>query len=120
MLLDLGAEVFTNIDKSLLLTTLSHHAIREVSMHSRSIPVTFNRLWMPLNTDLVFLTNPLQEISSNPELISSVRSTFSENLELPLSFHDFSVDSFNSESSIDTGIEVFFDDLSSDSFTSTD
>jgi hypothetical protein len=37
-----------------------------------------------------------------------------------LTFHDFSVDTFDTKSSVNASVEMFFNNLSSDSFTSSD
>ena len=52
-------------------------------------------------------------------MISSRLSTFSEDLVFPLAFHDFSVDTFDTKSSVNASVEMFFNNLSSDSFTSS-
>lgn len=50
-------------------------------------------------------------------MISSRFSTFSEDLVFPLTFHDFSVDTFDTKSSVNASVEMFFNNRSSDSFS---
>jgi len=54
---DFGTEVFADVGEDFSVTAFSHEFVREVSVHSRSVPVTFDWFWMPFNLDVVFLAN---------------------------------------------------------------
>ena len=115
-----STESFTNSNESLFVTTFSHDTIGEVSMHTCTIPVTFH--WFRMEDDfiVVFFSNSMSKVSSNPKLVTCVFSSFTKYLVFPLSFHDFRINSFNSKSSINTSIKMFFNHFSSDSPSSSD
>lgn len=54
---DFSTEVFADVGEDFFVTTFSHEFVREVSVHSRSVPVTFDWFWMPFDHDVVFLAN---------------------------------------------------------------
>jgi len=54
---DFSTEVFADVGKDFSVTTLSHEFVREVSVHSRTVPVTFDWFWMPFNLDVVLFTD---------------------------------------------------------------
>ena len=56
---DFGTEMFADVDEDLFVSFFSHDSVREVSMHSRSVPVTFDWFWMPFNSDVVLLADSL-------------------------------------------------------------
>jgi hypothetical protein len=57
VLFDLSTEVFADIGEDFSVTTFSHEFVREVSVHSRTVPVTFDWFWMPFDHDVVFFAN---------------------------------------------------------------
>ena len=65
---------------------------REVTVHSRTIPITLERLTVIVNINTVLFAETLEKESSNPDLVCCALGTFTEDLELPLSHSYFGVD----------------------------
>jgi len=57
VLFDLSTEVFADLGKDFSVTTFSHELVREVSVHSRTVPVTFDWFWMPFDSNIVLFAN---------------------------------------------------------------
>src|SRR3984893_11360139 len=77
---------------------------REVAVHARSIPVSLNGFAMQYDIHFVFLTETHQQIAGGPVLVRGFGRALGEDLEFPLTFSDFSVDTFM----IDTGGKTEF------------
>lgn len=68
-------------------------------MGSGSIPI-WHRLWMQADDDTKLLSQPVQDISGYPEVISSGGSYAGTNLELPLGRHDLCIGSADRDPSV--------------------
>ncbi len=86
----------------------------EVRVHTGTVPVTADRFAVILDVDTVFLTKAIQNVTSDPDLVSCVFGTFTEDLEFPLTFSNLSVDAFVVDTRVEAEVEVFFNDLASD------
>ena len=69
---------------------------------------------MILDVHAKFLTDALEQVASNPDLIRSLLGAFAEDLEFPLAFRDLGVDAFVVDASIETSIEMLFHNGASD------
>src|SRR6202012_411407 len=57
------------------------------------------------------LTDPFQQVTCNPYLVTGFLSSFSKYLELPLAGGNLGVNTFNVQTSIQTSIQVLFNYL---------
>src|ERR1700733_920475 len=80
-------------------------------MHARPIPVTLDRFAVQLDIHFIFLAETHEQIASGPSVIRGLGRAFGEDLEFPLTFRDFSVDTFVVDTSSKTEIQVFVDDF---------
>src|SRR3982751_1052347 len=65
---------------------------------------------MPVDGNTILLSYSFQEVACHPYLVACFFSTLGEDLELPPSCCHFGIDPFYIESSVETGIKMFFND----------
>jgi len=100
---------------SVITTILSSRFEGEVSVATRTVPITLNRLRLEGDINVVFFTNPFQDISSNPELVTSLESFNGSNLEFPLSGEDFGVETGDLDTSSKAAPHMGFSNISTNS-----
>ena len=60
-------------------------------MATRAVPVV-EYLWVEGSDQVVLFAASVEEVSSHPEVVTDLNCEAWSNLELPLTWHDFSVD----------------------------
>jgi len=63
----------------------------EVGVHTSTVPVALNWLWFKSDINTVIFSDSLENVSGHPELIASVDTLNWADLEFPLAWEDFSV-----------------------------
>ena len=88
----------------------------EVAMHSGSVPVDVfaEGFAVEVDVDAVFFTEADEEVACDPDLVCAGSGTFPEDLEFPLAFRHFGVDSFVVDACVEAEIKVFFHDFARD------
>jgi hypothetical protein len=87
--------------------------IREVGVHSASVPIPLDRLGVQLDAESEPLGGSHQQVTRDPQMIGGFLS-FTEQLEFPLSLHHLGVDPGHLESRFQAQIEVFLDQVATD------
>ena len=75
---------------------------------------------MERDFDPEFLRNSFKQVSCHPEMITHFDSLAGTDLEFPLGRHDFSIDSADFNTGVQTGFVVCFNDITSVDFSGTD
>jgi hypothetical protein len=83
-------------------------------MHTGTIPITFEGFAVIFNIDAILFTEALEDVACDPDLVTSLVSTFAKNLIFPLALGDFAVDAFVVDACIEAKVEMFFNDGASD------
>lgn len=116
MKLVLGIEIFHHImDVIHTFSTTSHGLGRVVAMATRTIPLR-EKLWCKRYVDLEVLSDTLDQVAGNPQVVTNVDAFTWTNLILKLTWHDFDICARN----IDTCIKTSFVVSISDSATKAD
>jgi hypothetical protein len=108
-------EEFHGLEDSVITTILSGGFEREVGVASRTVPVTLDRLGFESDIDVVFFADSGQQISGNPELITTFETFDGANLEFPLTREDFGIKARDLDTSSQTASHMGFSDVSTDS-----
>jgi hypothetical protein len=108
-------EEFHGFEDSVITTVLSGGLEREIGVASRAVPVTLDRLGFESDIDVVFFADSGQQISGNPELITTFETFDGANLEFPLTGEDFSVKTRDLDAGSQTASHVSFSDVSTNS-----
>lgn len=112
----LGIEVFHHIMNVIhTFSTTSHGLGRVVAMATRTIPLR-EKLWCKRYVDLEVLSDTLDQVAGNPQVVTNVDAFTWTNLILKLTWHDFDICARN----IDTCIKTSFVVSISDSATKAD
>lgn len=74
----------------------------DVGVESRAVPVSWNWLGVERNLDAEFFGNTVEEVTSDPKMITHLNAEAWANLEFPLGWENFSVDTAD----LDTGVEA--------------
>lgn len=81
-----------------------------VGVASRAIPISLDGFAVKVNVDSEFFSESEEDVSGQPQMVSSFDSLGNTNLEFPLSGSDLSVESRNLESGIQAASDVSFSD----------
>ena len=96
-------ELFDSIlDSGHTLSRRSHSLGRVVGVTTSTVPVSLERLGVERGFDSPLFSDSEQEESGHPEMVSHLDTLTRTDLELPLSGHDFGVDTRD----LDTGVET--------------
>jgi hypothetical protein len=85
---------------------------------SRSIPV-WEKFWVERDGEAELFSTSVEEVSSHPHVVSLVDALAWTDLELPLSWHDLSVGSGNSDTSVEAAFVMSIVEVSAKSNVST-
>src|SRR4029078_5625291 len=111
-----GFECFADFFKCLTITCLSHQAVREVSMHTATVPIKISQWFaMPVNRDTIFFANSFKQVTGHPYFIAGLLSAFCKNLKFPLTGCYFSIYTLNVKARIETSIQMFFNNCTTTS-----
>ena len=80
-------------------------------MASCTVPVALEGFGVERDLDAEFLSNSLEEVSGHPEMISHFDSLAGTDLEFPLRWHNFGVDTADLDSGVQAGLVVGFYDI---------
>ena len=84
-------------------------------MHTGAIPVSSERLAVPININPILLAEAQEKKSCNPDIVSSLFRSFTKDLELPLSLRYFGINAFVIDACMQALPEMLFSDLSAES-----
>jgi len=112
-------EEFHRFEDSVVTSFLSGGFEREVSVATRTVPVSLNRLGLKGNINIVFFADSGQKISGNPELIAALETFDGSNLEFPLTGEDFSIKTRDLDTGGKTTSHVSFSNISTNSVGGT-
>ena len=87
-------ELIHELKEVFLATSIAHVVGREVTVHSRTVPITSVWFTVILYIHSVLLAQALQNVAGNPDLVTSIVGSFSKDLKFPLALGDFAVDAF--------------------------
>lgn len=90
---------------------LTHGLGREVGVASSTVPVALDGLGMNGHDNAEIFRDALQDVASNPEVVSHINAKTRTYLELKLTWSDFSIDTRNVDASIETGSVVRFHNI---------
>jgi len=66
---------------------------------------------MILNVDTVLFSEAIEDVTSDPDLVSTGLGAFAKDLEFPLTLGHFSIDAFMVDASIEADFKMLFDNL---------
>jgi len=95
--------------------SFSHRLGGEVGVAARTIPV-WEELWFKRDGETLKLSNSLEKISSCEHMITCVNSNGWTNLEFPLTWHNLSIGTRDSEASIKAALVVSISNGSSEAY----
>uniref|UniRef100_A0A7C8ZDE8 Uncharacterized protein n=1 Tax=Opuntia streptacantha TaxID=393608 RepID=A0A7C8ZDE8_OPUST len=113
------SKLFNSLLNHLVATIFPHGLGAVVCVRTSTIPVTWNGFWIEGKHHSSNLGDPLQNVTSDPQLISSRNSNSRANLKFPLAWHHFSVNSTNVNSCIEASLVVRINNVPSKGFVST-
>lgn len=87
-------------------TLFSHSLSRDVGVETRSIPVTWDWLGVEGNLDTEVLSDSVEEITSDPKLVTHRNSLARPHLELPLRWKNLSVDTRDLDAGVQASLVV--------------
>ena len=112
MPLDILAELLTDLVEIVFLARLAHHAVAEIGVHARAVPVRVAQgLRMPIDGQAVFLGGALEQVAGHPGLVTGALGPLGENLEFPLAGGHLGVDALDIDARLEAGIEMLLDDF---------
>ena len=113
-----GAECFTSGFNSRVV--IAHCLGREVGVRACAVPVSL--LWLCCIRDdhVVIFCNTIEQPTRNMHVIAHRECACCTNLKLPLTWHYFSVCSFDHQTSIQTCLRVLFNDWTTNDTTCSD
>lgn len=100
-------------------TLLSHRLRRVVGVAAGTVPVAWDGLGVERDLDTPLLSNSNEEVSRNDKVVTHLDALAWANLELPLSWHDLSVDTRNVDTRVKAGSVVALDDVTGKDLAST-
>ena len=65
----------------------AERGVTEVGMHAAAVPVAWDRFGFPVDAHVVSLSNSLEKVACDPDLIACLFCAFGENLVFPLTHH---------------------------------
>lgn len=89
-------------------------------MAASTVPITLKRLGMERDLNTEFLSNSLEKISGHPEVVTHLNADARADLEFPLRWHDFSIDSADLDASVQAGLVVGLDNITGVDFAGSD
>ena len=121
MAIDVLGELFAHLGEDLFVASFAHGTVREVCVHARTVPVgVTERLRVVVDCKAVLFAGALEEVTGKPDLVASTLCALCEDLELPLTCGDLTVDSLNVETCIEADIEMLFDHVAAECVLSAD
>lgn len=100
-------------------TVLTHGLGGDVGMAASTIPVTSQGLGVESDLHTEVLTDTVQEVASNGELVAHLDALAGTNLELPLGGHNLGVNTRDVDTSVETGAVVSLDNVTAVDLAST-
>lgn len=91
------------LDRGHSLAGSSHGLGRVVGVATSTVPVSLERLGVERGLDSPLLSDPEQEESGHPEVVTHLDTLTRADLELPLGGHDLGVDTGDLDTGVETG-----------------
>jgi hypothetical protein len=107
-------ECVHELEEVVLTTSFTHECSGEVTVHTGTVPVTFDWLTVVLHVYFVLFTETLEKEACHPDLVSSCLGALAEYLEFPLTGSNFCVDTFVVDTCFETEVEVSVSDFTAD------
>lgn len=98
---------------------LTHGLRGVIGVATRTVPVTLERLGVEGHLDTPLLGDTDEEVTGHPEVITHRDTLARPNLELPLSRHNFSVNTADVNTRIETRSVVSLDEITGEDFSSS-
>lgn len=91
----------------------------EVGVAASTVPVTGERLGVEGHLDTPLLGDTDEEVAGHPEVVTHGDTLARTDLELPLGWHNFSVDTADVDAGVEAGAVVGFDKITSEDLAGT-
>jgi len=109
----LGSELLAGLNDDLKTARSAHGLGGVVGMATSSIPISLDGLRVNGNANPEIFSNLVEDEASHPEVISNLKTLAGTNLEFPLSGHDLSVGSADLHSSVEAGLVMSLNNITS-------
>lgn len=101
-------------------TWLTHLLGGDVGVETRAVPVTWDWLGVEGDLDAEFFSDTVEEVTGSPEVVTHLDTLAGTDLEFPLGWKDFSVDTRDLDAGVQAGLVVSLDDITAVDVAGTD